>query len=128
MVVLEWIIYLRGYRHPNSWRCFTNPVCSSETVVGKIFSKRGARAIARNLASTFIKKESIKDISEGEYKLMMFHLNTLTDDREDLIFWLLLGLQVVARDEESGEEVSASVDIEVLERGQPGEDSNTTTT
>ncbi|XP_045895458.1 cadherin-related family member 5 [Micropterus dolomieu] len=28
-------------------------------------------------------------------------------------------LQVVARDEESGEEVSASVDIEVLQRGQP---------
>lgn len=28
-------------------------------------------------------------------------------------------LQVIARDEESGEEVSASVDIEVLQRGQP---------
>lgn len=30
-------------------------------------------------------------------------------------------LKVVARDEESGEEVSASVDIEVLQRGQAGE-------
>lgn len=30
-------------------------------------------------------------------------------------------LQVIARDEESGEEVSASVDIEVLQRGQAGE-------
>lgn len=32
--------------------------------------------------------------------------------------WLL---QVVARDEESGEEVSASVDVEVLQRGQTGD-------
>ncbi|XP_068611630.1 cadherin-related family member 5 [Brachionichthys hirsutus] len=35
-------------------------------------------------------------------------------------------LQVVARDVESGEEVSASVDIEVLQRGQPGDDGNET--
>ena len=34
----------------------------------------------------------------------------------------MLTLQVVARDEESGEEVSASVDVEVLQRGQSGED------
>lgn len=36
-------------------------------------------------------------------------------------------LQVVARDEESGEEVSTSVDIEVLQRGQPGKLTNTQT-
>ncbi len=34
---------------------------------------------------------------------------------------LILTVQVVARDEESGEEASASVDIEVLQRGQAGE-------
>ncbi|XP_050933641.1 cadherin-related family member 5 isoform X2 [Lates calcarifer] len=34
-------------------------------------------------------------------------------------------LQVMARDEESGEEVSASVDIEVLQRGQAGEPQST---
>lgn len=38
---------------------------------------------------------------------------------------VVLTLQVIARDEESGEEVSASVDIEVLQRGQAGESKNT---
>ncbi|XP_041834087.1 uncharacterized protein LOC121635093 [Melanotaenia boesemani] len=37
-------------------------------------------------------------------------------------------LQIMARDEESGEEVSASVDVEVLQRGQTGEDGHMTTT
>lgn len=35
-------------------------------------------------------------------------------------FSFLLVLQVVARDEESGEEASAVVDVEVLQRGQAG--------
>lgn len=33
----------------------------------------------------------------------------------------MFALQVVARDEESGEEASALVDVEVLQRGQAGE-------